>query len=226
MAGDKKLCDATDFCGFVAGLASMRARQDVVPASYLPHFHSSRIGAVDAGRLTARRKRRISRQAFANVTTSTAEKQNRSGDPRAVLSNDNLTEHTMKNTLIALAAALTFSALPAAYAQDSTPQVNVGAPQSAATYTVTPNQFAEYAFTYRLSNGQKISFTQSGNRYFAQVDHGKRVRIRALSDHEFATEQGAHIMFREYGDEVGINNFEKLPMAQVLPANTMMVARR
>jgi hypothetical protein len=77
-----------------------------------------------------------------------------------------------------------------------------------------------------LSNGQKLAFTQSGNHYYAQVDQGKRVRIRAVSDNEFYTEQGARIVFREYGEEVGISNFEKLPMAQVLPANTMVVARR
>jgi hypothetical protein len=131
----------------------------------------------------------------------------------------------MKNTLIAVAATLAFSALPAAYAQNSTPQVNVAAVQQK-TYVVTPGQFAEYAYGYRLSNGQKLAFTQSGNHYYAQVDGGKRVRIRAVSDNEFYTEQGARIVFREYGEEVGISNFEKLPMAQVLPANTMVVARR
>jgi hypothetical protein len=131
----------------------------------------------------------------------------------------------MKNTLIAIAATLAFSALPAAYAEESTPQVNVAAPQQQ-SHVVTPGQFAEYAYGYRLSNGQKLAFIQSGNHYFAQVDQGKRVRIRAVSDTEFYTEQGARIVFREYGQEVGISNFEKLPMAQVLPANTMVVARR
>ena len=131
----------------------------------------------------------------------------------------------MKNTLIAIAATLAFSALPAAYAQDSTPQVKVAAPQQKA-YTIASGQFADFAQAYRLSNGQKVSFTQSGNHYFAQVDQGKRVRIRAVSDTEFYTEQGARIVFRDAGDEVGISNFEKLPMAQVLPANTMVMARR
>ena len=127
----------------------------------------------------------------------------------------------MKTTLIALAAALAFSAIPAAHAQDTMQQVKV----SGRSY-VSPQEFQEYASAFRLSNGQKVQFTQSGNHYFAQVDQGKRVRIRPVSSNEFVTESGARIVFRNAGDEVGISNFEKLPMAQVLPANTMVVARR
>ncbi|MET0322300.1 MAG: gel scht [Duganella sp.] len=132
----------------------------------------------------------------------------------------------MKTTLIALAAALVLSALPAAHAQDATPQIKVGAPQAHAGYVVTPGQFADFANTYRLANGQKVVFSQFGNRYYAQVDHGKRVRIQALSENEFVTAQGTQIVFRDYGDEVGISNFDKLPMAQALPGNTWVVARR
>ena len=127
----------------------------------------------------------------------------------------------MKTTLIALAAALAFSALPAAHAQNNLQQIKV----SGRTY-VSPDQFHDYASAYRLSNGQVVQFIQSGNYYFAQVDHGKRVRIQAVSSTEFVTDSGARIIFRESGDEVGISNFEKLPMAQILPANTMVVARR
>ena len=71
-----------------------------------------------------------------------------------------------------------------------------------------------------------MQFTQSGNHFFTQVDKGKRVRILPVAINEFVTEQGTRIVFREYGDEVGISNFEKLPMAEILPANTMVVARR
>lgn len=130
----------------------------------------------------------------------------------------------MKTILTAVAAALAFSALPAAHAQqiqENIPQVKV----SGRIY-VSPGQFLEYANAYRLSNGQLVQFTQSGNHFFTQVDKGKRVRILPVAINEFVTEQGTRIVFREYGDEVGISNFEKLPMAQILPANTMVVARR
>ena len=130
----------------------------------------------------------------------------------------------MKTTLIALAATLAFSALPAAHAQqiqENIPQVKV----SGRIY-VSPSQFLDYASAYRLSNGQLVQFTQSGNHFFTQVDKGKRVRMLPVAINEFVTEQGTRIVFREYGDEVGISNFEKLPMAQILPADTMVVARR
>ena len=127
----------------------------------------------------------------------------------------------MKTTLIALAAALAFSALPAAHAQENIQQVKVSA-----RITVQPGQFLDYGNAYRLSNGQLVRFIQSGNRYYTQIDKGQRVRMMPVAPDEFETEQGTRIVFRDYGDEVGISNFEKLPMAQVLPANTMVVARR
>ena len=61
---------------------------------------------------------------------------------------------------------------------------------------------------------------------YTQVDKGRRVRVIPVSNKEFISEEGARIVFRDYGEEVGISNFEKLPMAQILPANTMVVARR
>ena len=127
----------------------------------------------------------------------------------------------MKTALIALAAALAFSALPAAHAQETMQQIKV----SGGLY-VAPSQLAEYANAYRLSNGQLLRFTQSGNHFYTQVDNSRRVRIMPVANNEFVSEQGARIVFSQYGDEVGVSNFEKLPMAQILPANTMGVARR
>jgi hypothetical protein len=129
----------------------------------------------------------------------------------------------MKTTLIALAATLAFSALPAAHAQTETSMQQV---QVSGRYLVTPEDFTEFANTYRLTNGQKVKFSQSGDRYFAQVDTGKRVRIVPVANQEFMTADGAYIAFRSYGEEVAITNFDKLPMAQPQPANTLVVARR
>lgn len=139
----------------------------------------------------------------------------------------------MKNILLALAATLALSAVPAAQVHAQTPaqaQVQteelVQQVQVRGRYRVNPEEFTEYARAYRLTNGQKVQFSQSGDRYFAQVDSGKRVRILPVADKEFTTADGAYIVFRDYGEEVGITNFDKLPMAQPQPANTMVVARR
>jgi len=129
----------------------------------------------------------------------------------------------MKTILIALAATVAFSALPAAQAQSQETMQQV---QVSARYHVNPAEFNEYANTYRLTNGQKVKFSQSGDRYFAQVDTGKRVRILPVANQEFTTAEGVHIAFRDYGEEVAISNFDKLPMAQPQPANTIVMARR
>lgn len=135
----------------------------------------------------------------------------------------------MKTTLFNIAAALaiTVSSLSAAHAQDASVQINATAGATSAHYHVTPAEFADFAHTYRLTNGQVLKFTQSGNHYFTQLDNGKRVRVFALSRDEFVTADGARMLFAEGGDTVGVDNFEKLPMAAKLPANTsIMMARR
>lgn len=143
----------------------------------------------------------------------------------------------MKTTLSSIAAALVLavSSMSAVHAQDTSVQINAKAQATAeakaqiesANYYVTPVEFADFAHAYRLTNGQVLKFTQSGNHYFTQLDDGKRVRVFALSRDEFVTADGAKMIFAEGGDAVGVDNFEKLPMAAKLPPNTtMMMARR
>lgn len=128
----------------------------------------------------------------------------------------------MKNTLTAIAAALIFAALPAAHAQEVTPQVKISS-----RVILAPEQFRDFVNSYKLSNGQVVKFTHEGGQlFYAKVDNGKQVRMRPVSAQEFVTDAGTSIVFRDYGDEVGINNFERLPKAQALPANTTVVARR
>ena len=112
--------------------------------------------------------------------------------------------------------------MSAAHAQDSSVHIKA----KTASYYVTPGEFADFKNTYRLSNGQLLQFTQDGNRFYTQIDKGQRVRIFASSPTVFVTDAGTRIVFTEQGDTVGIDNFEKLPMAAKLPANTMMMARR
>ena len=133
----------------------------------------------------------------------------------------------MKNNLFSIAAAAalvmtSLTAMSAAHADDSSVQINA----KPARYYVTPSEFADFKNAYHLTNGQILQFTQNGNHFFAQLDKGQRVRIFAASPTEFVTDAGTRIIFTEQGETVGINNFEKLPMAAKLPANTMMMARR
>ncbi|USX20217.1 gel scht [Oxalobacteraceae bacterium OTU3REALA1] len=129
----------------------------------------------------------------------------------------------MKKTLFSIAAAaLVLTSMSAAHADDSSVQIKA----KPARYYVTPGEFADFKNAYQLTNGQILQFTQNGNHYYTQIDKGQRVRIFASSPTEFVTEAGTRIVFTEEGQTVGISNFEKLPMAAKLPANTMMMARR
>lgn len=131
----------------------------------------------------------------------------------------------MKKTLFSIAATLvltSLTSLTAAHAEDSSVRINA----KPARYYVTPSEFADFKNTYELTNGQILQFTQTGNHYYTQLDKGERVRIFAASPTVFVTEAGTRIIFSDQGQTVGISNFEKLPMAAKLPANTMMMARR
>ena len=128
----------------------------------------------------------------------------------------------MKTTLFSIAAALALSSMSVAHAEDSSVQIKA----NPSRYYLAPGEFAEFKNTYELTNGQILKFTQSGNRYYTQLDKGERVRLFAVSPTAFVTAAGTRISFSEQGETVGVSNFEKLPMAAKLPANTMMMARR
>lgn len=128
----------------------------------------------------------------------------------------------MKTTLFSIAAALVLSSLSVAQAQDSSVQIKA----KPAQYYVTAQEFADFKHAYRLTNGQVLQFTQNGNHFYTQLDKGERVRLYAVARDKFVTADGTEIIFAEQGEGVGINNFEKLPMAAKLPANTIMMARR
>ena len=131
----------------------------------------------------------------------------------------------MKTTLFTIAAALAMTSLTsmsAVHAQEGSVQIKA----KPSRYYVTPGEFATFKNAYELTNGQILQFTQNGSRYYTQLDKGERVRLFAVSPTEFVTEAGTRIIFTEQGETVGVNNFEKLPMAAKLPANTMIMARR
>jgi hypothetical protein len=137
-------------------------------------------------------------------------------------------EHTMKSTLFSIAAAITLLGASAlAQAQDSSVQVRASdTPKTAHRYYMQPYEFSDYRGLYQLTNGQRIAFRERMNRFYATLGDGEPVRIFPTSRNTFLTAEGAHIEFRDEGDTVAIANYERLPMAGNLPANTIIMAKR
>jgi len=125
----------------------------------------------------------------------------------------------MKAILTGVVAALAFTATTAAFAQD--PSVQIKPTQR---YHMMAEDFRDFKNTYLMQNGEEVSFSNRGNRYYTQVGEGERVEIVPVTRNVFRTPSGARIEFREEGQTVGIANYEKLSVAANLPANTMMMA--
>ncbi|QGZ39802.1 hypothetical protein IP92_02113 [Pseudoduganella flava] len=158
----------------------------------------------------------------------------------------------MKNSFISASAAVSIlvaALVPAAaHAQNDAPTVPVKAARTAttattaSTYAMQANEFADYANTYRLSNGQVAKFTQQGNHYFVQLKSslaalqrdeskgpvGISTKLRPIGPGQFVTDSGTQLQFRNDGEEVVIDNFERLPAAKVAASqvNVQMIARR
>jgi hypothetical protein len=133
----------------------------------------------------------------------------------------------MKTTLLSITAALALTCVSAVHAEDQNVQVKVQAQAKASHgYHLMQEEFHDFKNTYQLANGQKVAFSQRMARFYTQLNGGDRVEIYAVSPTAFVTDAGARIEFRDGGETVGISNFEKLPLAGHLPANTVMVASR
>ena len=132
----------------------------------------------------------------------------------------------MKSTLlsIAVAAALSIAAIGAQAAQESTgDSVQIKAPPG---FRFEPQEFGDYRYSYALSNGETIRFTQRVAHYYAQIDGNPKVEIFPVGPGKFVTRAGVELAFADQGYELAIDNYERLPMAAQLPANTLVVARR
>lgn len=141
---------------------------------------------------------------------------------------------------VVLSILAPFSAQAQAPAPADQPSVAVTAPRQ--SYTLGASEFNEFANAYTLSNGQVAQFTQRGNHYYVQLKGTYRelqrdergaqppasTRLRAVGPGAFVTDSGAELTFREQGDEVTINGFERLADARVAAnqTNVQMIARR
>ncbi|MCU6496365.1 hypothetical protein LPN04_01005 [Rugamonas sp. A1-17] len=131
----------------------------------------------------------------------------------------------MKTSLLSLAvaAALSVAAVASASAPDATSEsVKI----SASRYHMEPQEFQDYQAAYHLSNGETMRFTRQVGRFYTEIKGQPRVEIYAVGPAEFVTRTGAHMSFAEDGDALTVSNYERLPMAAKLPANTTVMARR
>lgn len=125
--------------------------------------------------------------------------------------------------LSAVAALMLGGSSYAAGGDDAT--VKIPAPQG--SIKLHKSGFDDYANRYSLSNGTTIKFTQSGGRYWAQLKLENRVELFPVSASTFLTTAGTRIEFRDRGEEVVIENFERLPMTVAMKeTNVRVVAAR
>lgn len=130
----------------------------------------------------------------------------------------------MKTTLLSMAVAAALSVTSFAYAADTgNESVKIQAP---ASYHVEPQEFADYEYSYHLSNGDMMKFTRKVGKFYTEIKGAQKVQIFATGPGEFVTGAGAKITFAEAGEALTVNNYERLPLAHHLPANTMVVATR
>jgi hypothetical protein len=131
----------------------------------------------------------------------------------------------MKKLLFSALAALALTGMGSAFAagpQDPTVQI-----RASGDYKLGAGEFDDYAFSYGLSNGQKIKFTRTGGqRFYAQLRNEPREQMYALSKGVFVTAAGARVEFAEDGDLVTIDNFERMSMAGMSGTNVKVVASR
>ena len=136
----------------------------------------------------------------------------------------------MKRTFVAMAATAALSFLAAGAAAG--PQVIGDKADSVqikrAGYKLSPSEFNDYAHLFMLSNGTKIKFTNSVNRYYAELPGDGRVEMYPQAPGVFKTAAGTRFEFREEGELVAIDNLERLPMAQAMHAasGVTVLARR
>lgn len=130
----------------------------------------------------------------------------------------------MKKLMMLSAVAALMLGGSAVAADDTTVQIKAAA-QS--TYKLAPDEFRDYNSNYGLSNGQYIRFTQQGRHYWARLQGGDKVELYAVEPRVFMTAAGTRVEFRDAGDQVVIDNYERLPMAAAMDAvNVRVVAVR
>ncbi len=128
-----------------------------------------------------------------------------------------------KLMMLSAVAALMLGGSAFAAGVDNT-TVKIQAPQN---YKLYRGGFDDYANSYALSNDKTIKFTQSGGHYWARLKLEDRVELFPVAANVFVTAAGTRVEFRDRGEEVVIENFERLPMSVAMTeTNVRVVASR
>ncbi|WP_342120946.1 hypothetical protein [Pseudoduganella sp. OTU4001] len=118
--------------------------------------------------------------------------------------------------------ALLFSA--SALAEDNLSSVRVSAPGS---YKMPRAEFREYSYRYELSNDMHIRFSQSRQRYYAELDGEPAIELIPVSPGVLVTTTGSRVEFSAMGAALTIYNFERLsPKLAALGKDLTLVAAR
>ncbi|WP_157201568.1 hypothetical protein [Massilia sp. Root418] len=134
----------------------------------------------------------------------------------------------MKKTCVAMAAAaaLSFMAMGASAAPQAAGDKSDSVQIKRASYKLSPSEFSDYAHLFVLSNGAKIKFTNSVNRYYAELPGEGRTEMYPQAPGVFKTAAGTRFEFRQEGEVVAIDQLERLPMAQAMAASGVTVLAR
>jgi hypothetical protein len=125
--------------------------------------------------------------------------------------------------LSAVAALMLGGSSYAAGVDDAT--VKIPAPQG--SIKLHRSGFDDFANRYALSNGNTIKFTQSGGHYWGRLALEDRVELFPIASNVFVTAAGTRVEFRDKGEEVVIENYERLPMSVAMKEiNVRVVAAR
>ena len=124
----------------------------------------------------------------------------------------------MKFIQISLVACTVWFSNAPAYSQEQAPAISAAeSPDPIASVTVTarrfhmePQDFMEFEYAYRLSNGESVRFSRRVRRFYVAIKGQPPVEIFPTAAEQFVTRGGAKLIFTEGGDALNIDHYEVL----------------
>lgn len=96
----------------------------------------------------------------------------------------------------------------------------------AGNYELATGEFDNYAKTFVLEDGRRITFTQSVANYYVQLQGEKRTTMLPQSPGVFMTPSGVRIQFRDDGDTVSVLDYDKLAIKTKAATGAMVMAKQ
>jgi hypothetical protein len=123
---------------------------------------------------------------------------------------------------ITLSAAL----MGSAFAAPQGGQENAAPATAAGSYEPAVNEFDDYAKTFMLEDGRRITFSQTVTHYYVQLQGEKKEQLLPQARGVFMTASGVRIQFRDDGDTVSILGYDKLAIKTKPAAGAIVMAKR